>query len=1210
MSDLRAAPHVDAVETVRRWLSAAAGAEGTAEAPADRLAALLGTPEGVAFVTGLVDRVLRADDPRASGRELERLSRSTPGPLPWWVKGAAVLGGGFASLVPRAVGPAAHVVVRRTVGHLVVDAPREKLAAALEALAGPGVVLDACPVGRAVLGRAGADRRLAEVVDLLGRDAVARVSPVVPEVLPPAAPWAFDESGDLLEQRLAPLFARAAATPGGVVTLDAGGWQLSDLAVDVVTRLLDDPELAGLEAGVTLPASLPDSLATLRLLLDWALQRVARGGAPLRVRLEKGAPLLEEAAEGLLAGRVPPTHADRSDDDVTLLRMLDEALRPDVADAVRVGLATPDLLAVAEAVSLARSRGLDDRLEVELDLGVAPALLEAVRADVGRVVLRVPVVDGDDLAGAADHLARRVRDVAHGGPWAAGSVVPFRDPAVLGHEAARHRAAVARAEATAGDRPAGPRRAGPSVPPEAGGAGPVAPRAAVDPDPGLDRDRSRARRVLARARSSRLGVDAAAATRLDDGDALDELLSDAARAAVGWARESVASRAELLDAVADALAAARDVLAEVAVSETGATLVEADRDVSDAVDAARWAASLARDLVDVPAARPEPTRLTLVLTPGGTPFATPLAEVALALVAGGAVAWTPSRTAVRCAAVLDEVVRAAGVPGDLLVVLDLDRGGDEGRSLRRRLVEHPAVGAVRLTGPSEVVRELRSWRHDLPLTARTPGASSIVVTPAADPDRAVADVVRSACAGAGQHRSAVDHVLLVGSVATSARFRDQLVDAVRSLLPGPAHDATTQVGPLREPAAGPVLRALTTLEEGESWLVEPRRLDEGGRLWSPGLKAGVSPDRVGEHVAAPVLGIVAVASLDDAVALQSRPGARVAAGLQSLDADEVAQWAWGVSAGELSVGRATTDVATRRRPAGGRGRALVGPVVAAGGPSALAAQGTWVPLPHEPHPSLRLSGVPDVVVPVIESSRSSLSFEQFDRVRGGARSDRLARERDLGPLVELDHAVVARDVLRHRPRAVVLRLAEGGDLADLVRLVAAAAGTRSPLVVSAAVPVPSALVLTLRAGGSPVRLDDVVVESDEVFLARLGAGLLQAAAPAADDAVEMLRRAGGGPVVGGGEGAVADGEARPESDVPAPSAEGVARYRDLHVRLVGGDPRAVLRAVHGSVDVTVWSGPVTEEGRIELLPFLTEQSVGVVVHRHGVVDPALAAVRL
>ena len=43
-------------------------------------------------------------------------------------------------------------------------------------------------------------------------------------------------------------------------------------------------------------------------------------------------------------------------------------------------------------------------------------------------------------------------------------------------------------------------------------------------------------------------------------------------------------------------------------------------------------------------------------------------------------------------------------------------------------------------------------------------------------------------------------------------------------------------------APGPdLLHALTTLEDGEEWLLEPRQLDASGRLWSPGIRDAVLP---------------------------------------------------------------------------------------------------------------------------------------------------------------------------------------------------------------------------------------------------------------------------------------------------------------------------------------------------------------------------------
>ena len=55
-----------------------------------------------------------------------------------------------------------------------------------------------------------------------------------------------------------------------------------------------------------------------------------------------------------------------------------------------------------------------------------------------------------------------------------------------------------------------------------------------------------------------------------------------------------------------------------------------------------------------------------------------------------------------------------------------------------------------------------------------------------------------------------------------------------------------------------------------------------------------------------------------------------------------------------------------------------------------------------------------------------------------------------------------------------------------------------------------------------------------------------------------------------------------------------------------GDPLALATAVGGNSDVAIYSAPVTTEGRVELLPFLREQSVSITAHRFGNPDRAMA----
>ncbi|WP_139199331.1 aldehyde dehydrogenase family protein, partial [Curtobacterium sp. MCBA15_013] len=189
----------------------------------------------------------------------------------------------------------------------------------------------------------------------------------------------------------------------------------------------------------------------------------------------------------------------------------------------------------------------------------------------------------------------------------------------------------------------------------------------------------------------------------------------------------------------------------------------------------------------------------------------------------------------------------------------------------------------------------------------------------ADLDLAVQDIVRSAFGRAGQQCSAASLVILVGAVGESERFRRQLVDATRTLRVAWPDDPTAQMGPLIAEPEGTVRSGLTELGPGESWLMQPVPLDDSGRLWSPGIRDGVRPgsDFHQTEYLAPVLGIMRADTLDQAIAIQNGTDHGLAAGLHSLDTDEVADWIAGVRAGNLSVNRGTTGAIVHRQPFGG-----------------------------------------------------------------------------------------------------------------------------------------------------------------------------------------------------------------------------------------------------------------------------------------------------
>ncbi len=1141
----------ETLATVRRWL------DQSKDAPADpsakRLAGLLSDPLGLDFALGFVDGVVRPEDLRVAGRNLEKLTRAIPSFLPWYLRAAIFVGGNIAAILPWPVVPIARWVLRRMVGHLVIDATPKQLGASLRKLRGRGIRLNINLLGEAVLGDEEAAHRLDGTRELLERDDVDYVSIKVSNVASQLSMWAFDDMVATVVERLTPLYEYAAQSPTTkFINLDMEEYRDLDLTMAVFTKLLERPGLQNLEAGIVLQAYLPDALGALQRLTEWAIARRAAGGAGIKVRVVKGANLAMEHVDATIHHWPLATYGSKVDTDTNYKRVLDWAFTPQRADAVRIGVAGHNLFDLAFAWLLAKRRHVETRIEFEMLLGMATGQADAVKKDVGGLLLYTPVVHPKEFDSAISYLIRRLEENASSDNFMSGVFELATKERVFQREADRFLASLAALDAEV-PKPNRVQDRGVTASREARGFANE-----PDTDPSIGVNRVWGARMLERSRDSRLGIGTIELARVTDPGELEQLIQRAAAAGAEWGARPSSERARVLHDAGDVLAAFRGRLIEVMASETGKTIAEGDVEVSEAVDFAHYYAERAMDLDDVDGAAFVPPRLTVVMPPWNFPVAIPAGSVLAALAAGSAVIVKPAPQAKRSGAVMVEALWEAGVPRELLVLVDLEEGdASDGHSLGKQLVAHPAVDRVILTGAWETAALFRSWRHDLPIVAETSGKNAIIVTPSADLDLAVADVVRSAFGHAGQKCSAASLVILVGSVAKSERFRRQLEDAVRTLRVGWPQAASSQMGPIIEPAHGKLLGALTTLDDGESWMLQPRALDETGRLWSPGVRDGVaagSAFHLTEYFG-PVLGIMTAPTLDAAIALQDAVPYGLTAGIHSLDPAEVAHWIDTVRAGNLYINRGITGAIVRRQPFGGWKRSSVGTSAKAGGPNYVASLGQWTPVDNHPKENLVLEGLSQAVEGVITLGAPAMDFPEFDRVRRAAHSDQEAWADEYGVSRDVSALGVERNIFRYRPTPVTIRLSDGEPAGHLVRLLAAAARAGSTVYVSSSVPLPTPLVQSFDDFAPNVRVRDVAIESDARFLARAQAGQL------ATD----------------------------------------------RVRLIGGDPAGLSAVLAGNPDVAIWSGPVTTSGRVELLPFLREQSVSITAHRFGNPDRVFQA---
>src|SRR4029453_10469245 len=401
----------EAVALVRHWLTEAS--KIPVDTSAQRLAGVLKDPNGLDFTVGFVDGVIRPEDVTVAGRNLARLAPKVPAFLPWYMRSAVRVGGVMAPVLPHIVIPIARKVLRDMVGHLIVDATDAKLGPAIAKIRQDGVHLNVNLLGEAVLGEHEAQRRLDGTLKLLAREDVDYVSIKESSTVAPHSPWAFDEAVDHVVEKLTPLYRLAASFPKPkFINLDMEEYKDLSMTIAVFKRILDMPEFKNLEAGIVLQAYLPDALGAMQELQEWASARRAQGGAPIKVRVVKGANLPMEQVEASLHDWPLATWGSKQDSDTSYKNVINYALTPEHIDAVRIGIAGHNLFDVAFAWLLAKQRGVTEGIEFEMLLGMATGQATAVRKDVGSLLLYTPVVHPGEFDVAIAYLIRRLEEGA------------------------------------------------------------------------------------------------------------------------------------------------------------------------------------------------------------------------------------------------------------------------------------------------------------------------------------------------------------------------------------------------------------------------------------------------------------------------------------------------------------------------------------------------------------------------------------------------------------------------------------------------------------------------------------------------------------------------------------------------------------------------------------------------------------------------------
>jgi len=952
-----------AVILAQELLAAAQANQSDAERDqAQKIARMMEDPRGKALTIALADQAFRSHRPARVADQLRHLldRYGAPGYMEWWERSALNLGGVLAHYLPSMVVPPLVARLRQETRTVILPGEEAELRRYLQKRRQRGTRLNLNQLGEAILGEEEARRRLQAYLELLARPDVEYISVKVSSIISQINLVAFDATVEMIKTRLRALYRQALAHhyshPDGsqspkFINLDMEEYRDLQLTMAAFCQVLEEAEFMGLRAGIVLQAYLPDAHLAQRQLTDWALVRVERGGAPIKIRIVKGANLAMERVEAALHGWEQAPYTRKLDVDANFKRMVDYGCWPERIQAVNLGVASHNLFDIAFALLLRADRGIGSGVEFEMLEGMANHQARAVQHAANGLLLYAPVVKAEDFHSAIAYLVRRLDE--NTAPENFLHDLFGLEPGTPAWKRQRDRFLAACTQmATVSDQPRRTqdrRTEQPVITPDqpftnmpdtdfslpANGAWIKAIFATwqertIEPLPlqiggkfvasatqAVGHDPSRPGQIAYRYAQADLAQ-------------VEQALQVAITAQREWQAQPIAARKALLLAAGAELSRRRGDLIGAMLLDTAKVVTEADAEVSEAVDFANYYARALDGIAAWSDLQGNGLGVVVVTPPWNFPLAIPAGGVLAALMAGNSVILKPAPEAVLVGWQLAQALWAAGIPHDVLQFLPCPDN-----EVGQALVTDDRVGAVILTGSLETARLFLGWKPTLRLFAETSGKNSLIITALADQDQAIKDLVRSAFGHNGQKCSAASLAICEAEVYDDPTFRRQLCDAAVSLCVDSAWNPAAFITPLTQPPSEKLLRALTTLEAGEEWLLEPQPDPDNERLWAPGIKLGVQPGSFFHQTECfgPVLGLMRATSLDEAIALANAVPFGLTGGIHTLDDREITYWKERAQIGNGYINRHITGAIVQRQPFGGWKGSTVGPGAKAGGPN-------------------------------------------------------------------------------------------------------------------------------------------------------------------------------------------------------------------------------------------------------------------------------------
>jgi malonate-semialdehyde dehydrogenase (acetylating) / methylmalonate-semialdehyde dehydrogenase len=401
-----------------------------------------------------------------------------------------------------------------------------------------------------------------------------------------------------------------------------------------------------------------------------------------------------------------------------------------------------------------------------------------------------------------------------------------------------------------------------------------------------------------------------AETPLSTAEDLDRAVKKAAEAFPGWAATPVVERVRILFRFKALLEEHFEELRDIVTLENGKDAKDAGGEVRRGIEVVEFACGMpsllmgetVRDVargVDNMSYR-YPLGVVAAITPFNFPCMVPLWTLPVAIGAGNAYILKPSERTPLSAVRLGELLAEAGLPDG---VFNIVNGAHDAVNA---ILEHPGIEAVSFVGSQPVAEHVyrTGAAHGKRVQALAGAKNSMIVMPDAVLEKAVPNIISSAYGNAGERCLAGSVLVAVGDVA------DDLVAALKegaqAMKVGPGSEEGSELTPVIRASHREKVRGYIDVGEEEGAQVvldgrEPPR--EEGFFMGPTLLDNVTGDmRVGrEEIFGPVLSVVRVDSLDEAIEFTNGSPFGNACSIYTENGAAVRYWRENIEAGMLGV---------------------------------------------------------------------------------------------------------------------------------------------------------------------------------------------------------------------------------------------------------------------------------------------------------------------